>query len=275
MKNVMLGRPKTVAVVVCTYNWHEALRLCLGSLTKQTRKPDEVIIADDGSTPETRKTIDEFRSRLPIKHIWQQDEGFRRAMALNKAFSACKSDYIIQVDGDIILGHHFVEDHINEARTGHFLVGSRGKLGRDMTLKMLSTGKGSPEFYSRGLTRRQNTIRMPFLTRFFYNYKQNRKERGCNMSFWRKDLLSVNGYDNGMVGYGSEDVDLAARLRRNGVYKRFIKFKAIEFHLYHKKVVCDRNAVSPNHRLYEFHNINNITRVEDGMAKFISHSQII
>lgn len=82
MKNVMLGRPKTVAVVVCTYNWHEALRLCLGSLTKQTRKPDEVIIADDGSTPETSKTIDEFRSRLPIKHIWQQDEGFRRAMAL-------------------------------------------------------------------------------------------------------------------------------------------------------------------------------------------------
>lgn len=268
MNDLTLDKPRTVAVAVCTYNAPQALRLCLFSLTRQTRKPDEVIIADDGSTNETKKVIDEFTNSLPIKHVWQKDEGFRRAMALNRAFAACTSDYIIQVDGDIMMEKHFVEDHVKEARRNTFLVGSRGKLGVGITQKLKSMGKGKPMFYSKGLSRRQNAIRIPFVARFFYNYKQNSKERGCNMSFWRKDLLAVNGYDNGMVGYGSEDVDLAARLKRYGCKKRFIKFKAIEFHLFHKQAANNDKTDSPNHLRFVDHNEHGIICVDDGMDKF-------
>lgn len=275
MRKELTDKPLQVAVVLCTYNWPSALRLCINSLMMQTRKPDEIIIADDGSTTETSKTINEFRSILPIKHVWQKDEGFRRAMILNKAFSICKSDYIIQVDGDIIMGRHFVEDHLSEARPHTFLVGSRGKICKKESQRMITNGMTAPKFWTRGIARRQNVMRIPFLTRFFYNYKQNRKERGCNMSFWRKDVYNVNGYDNGMVGYGSEDVDFAARLKRSGIKKRFIKFKAVEFHLYHKKVVCNKELDTPNHNRMIYHNQHNVIRVEDGIARFRIHSEII
>ncbi len=41
-----------VSLVISTYNWKEALKLCLLSVTKQTLIPTEVIIADDGSRME-------------------------------------------------------------------------------------------------------------------------------------------------------------------------------------------------------------------------------
>lgn len=34
---------------------------------------DEIIIADDGSTSETRRLINTFDDKLPIKHVWHED----------------------------------------------------------------------------------------------------------------------------------------------------------------------------------------------------------
>jgi len=45
----------TVALVIATYNWPEALRLVLESVSEQTVLPDEIIIADDGSSKSTKK----------------------------------------------------------------------------------------------------------------------------------------------------------------------------------------------------------------------------
>lgn len=271
MKSVSKTMP-TVAVVVCTYNSTEALRLCLYSLTRQTRMPDEVVIADDGSTTETKAVVDGFRGALPIKHVWHEDLGFRRAMILNRAFAACTSDYIIQVDGDIVMERHFVADHVSEARRGYFLNGSRGKLGAAATAKMKTDGKASPHFYSKGLKRRLNTVRVPLLTPLFHDYKKHKKVRGCNMSFWRKDLYAVNGYDNGMIGYGSEDVDIAARLLRLGIRKRFVKFKAIEFHLYHPESSSKSDEDSDNHKLFVRHNEHGTVRVDDGIDRFLTRN---
>lgn len=262
----------TVAVVISTYNSPEALRLCLYSLTRQTHKPDEVVIADDGSTSETKTVIDGFRNQLPIRHVWHEDLGFRKSLIMNKAFAACSSDYIIQVDGDIIMERHFVADHISEARKGYFLNGSRGKLGAAVTANMKAAGTASPHFYTKGLKRRLNTVRLPLLTPLFHNYKKHKKERGCNMSFWRKDLYAVNGYDNGMIGYGSEDVDLPARLRRLGIRKRFVKFKAIEFHLYHPESSSKSDEDSDNHKRFVYHNEHGIVRVDDGIDRFLAKS---
>lgn len=263
------NRPRTVAVVVSTYNSPDFLRLCLSSLCRQTRMPDQVIIADDGSTEETADTIARFRELLSLTHVWQEDKGFRKAMAMNKAFAACSCEYIIQIDGDIIAGRHFVEDHIKEARHGYYLNGSRAKFDEKTTEELKSVEKVYPHFYSKGLKRRANAMRIPFLTPLFYDYARDRKDRGCNMSFWRKDIYAVNGYDNGMVGYGTEDIDLPARLRRMGVRKRFVKFKAIEFHLFHNEAEDKAVFNTANHQRYVYYNEHNIIRVEDGIDSFL------
>ena len=114
----------TVAVVLCTYNNPNVLRLSLYSISQQTLMPNEVIVADDGSTQETKRMVESFQDRLPIKHVWHEDKGFRRAMIMNRAFAACTSDYVVQIDGDIIMERHFVEDHVKEAISSLEVVGN-------------------------------------------------------------------------------------------------------------------------------------------------------
>lgn len=54
------------------------------------------------------------------------------------------------------------------------------------------------------------------------------------MAFWKEDLLKVNGYNEAITGWGSEDHELVCRLINSGVRKRTIKFAGIVFHLYHE-----------------------------------------
>ena len=93
------------ALLIPTYNWPEALELVLKSALLQTRLPNEIIIADDGSNDKTKSLIEQFnqKSKISIHHIWQEDDGFRKSKILNKAIATATADYIIQVDGDCIL----------------------------------------------------------------------------------------------------------------------------------------------------------------------------
>jgi glycosyltransferase involved in cell wall biosynthesis len=260
----------TTSLIISTYNWKEALKLCLLSVCSQTVKPDEVIIADDGSRPDTGRMIQEMQQHFPcpLRHIWQEDDGWRKCAILNQAFAASTGDYIIQIDGDIILHPRFIEDHISEARPNYFLVGSRSKITPKRSQHMLITSNYKITILSFGLRRRTNALRIPVLSQLFYSYKKNKKERGCNMSFWRKDLLTVNGYDERIKGYGYEDIDLPLRLRRAGVQKRFIKFKAIEFHIHHKEASTKKD-MSANRAIFEENNRNRTIACEYGISQYL------
>ena len=115
------------SLVICTYNWPEALELVLKSIMVQKEMPEEVIIADDGSKEETKNLIESFKSKLsiPLHHVWQEDKGWRKSIILNKAIANAKGEYIIQIDGDCILHSSFVKDHLRYARRGVYLSGSR------------------------------------------------------------------------------------------------------------------------------------------------------
>ena len=55
--------------------------------------------------------------------------------------------------------------------------------------------------------------------------------KSCNQGFWRRDLLAVNGFDENMRGWGSEDKELCARLENAGIRRQTLLFAAIAFHL--------------------------------------------
>src|SRR5690606_38407098 len=114
-------------LLISTYNWPEALELVLMSANNQTQPPDEILIADDGSSEETKDLIENFQKKLvvPIRHFWHEDKGFRKAIILNKAIAAATGDYIIQVDGDCIMHKDFVRDHKALAQLNVYLFGSR------------------------------------------------------------------------------------------------------------------------------------------------------
>ena len=225
----------TATLIISTYNRPDALRLCVLSALRQTRLPGQIVIGDDGSGPETARTVKELQalSPVPITHVWQEDKGFRVAKIRNLSVAAATGDYIIQVDGDIIMDRRFVSDHLALSQLPHLGLFSRGIESRRMNALHL----------------------MPMAKRIAAGYKKNRPGiMGCNMSFWREDFVAVNGYDESFNGWGFEDSDLAIRMQMNGVRKHDLKFVAIAWHLHHghpymankdenyKRMQCNRKA---------------------------------
>lgn len=225
----------TVSLLVTTYNWPQALQYCLESVLRQSRLPDEILIADDGSQTPTREVVSRFEqlSPVPIRHIWHEDRGFRVAAIRNKAIAASSCDYIVQIDGDLILEPHFIEDHIRFAKEGCYLSGSRGIVSESLTRRILGGEPVELSARTAGVGCRMNARRIPILSHLYRLLVRNRPPRSCNMSLWRKDLLAVNGYDEAFEGWGYEDTELGARLKNSGVIQRVMKFRAIVFHLHH------------------------------------------
>jgi glycosyltransferase involved in cell wall biosynthesis len=118
-----MAKHPTCTLIISTYNWPKALNLVLLSVLNQRQLPTEIVIADDGSKEETKNLIDSYRDKLsiPIKHVWHEDVGFRLAKIRNKAIATALGDYIIQIDGDVILHPYFIKDHLDFAKKIHWL----------------------------------------------------------------------------------------------------------------------------------------------------------
>tara|TARA_B100001250_G_C19802424_1_gene791713 strand:- start:2090 stop:2872 length:783 start_codon:yes stop_codon:yes gene_type:complete len=223
-------------LIISTYNWSNALELVLKSVLFQTFTVDEVIIADDGSSEETKSLINTYSNlfSIPLKHVWHPDLGFRKTIILNKAYSCAIGEYIIQIDGDIILHPKFIQDHITNARKSQFIHGGRVLLKLNITLERLNNLNINFHFFNKGLSNRLNTIYSPFLSNFFKSQSRSlKKTRGCNFSCWKEDFDKVNGYNQDMIGWGFEDSELSARLINNNILKKRLKFIGLTYHLYH------------------------------------------
>lgn len=264
----------TCSLLISTYNWPEALGLCLQSILSQTVKPDEIIICDDGSGEATAQVIDAFRNQttIPVVHVWQEDEGFQLARIRNKGFAKARYDYLIQIDGDLVLQRHFISDHLRFARKGFFTTGSRVLLSSETTKALIGHQSIDIKKYSVGDRNLFNGLHLPFLQPVFAStYKNSGKHtfyvKGCNMAFWKADLLKVNGYNENFTGWGREDSELAIRLINSGIRKRFLKFGGIAFHLYHNE--ASREMEETNTRMMEDAVRNKVTRTDKGLEQYL------
>ena len=225
------------SLVIATYNWPKALELVLLSILKQSVLPNEILIADDGSTKETRQIIKSYSSKFKsgINHIWQKNEGFQKTSILNKSIAKANGEYIIQIDGDIIIHTHFIRDHIKMAKEGFFIHGSRTFLNEKTTQNSIANSMINFSIFSSGITNRFNSLHSLLLSKILSNTNKKLKgTRGCNFSFWRQDFIKVNGYNEDMNGWGKEDTELSVRLMNSGLQKLKLKCLAVCYHLHHK-----------------------------------------
>ncbi len=250
----VMRRTENVAVslIITTYDWKEALELSLLSALCQTQPPDEIIIADDGSREDTRDLICRIARdhRVPIYHIWQKDKGFRAAQIRNKALAKATGEYIIFIDGDIILHKAFLEDHAKVARRRFFSQGSRVLLTPSKSAQVLQEKQLCFSFFENGLINRKNSIHSVFLSRLVTRKSMNLHGiRTCNFAFWRADGIAVNGFNEDFEGWGREDSEFAARLMSSGVQRQTIRFRALSFHLFHP--ANPQDSLEHNDRLLE------------------------
>jgi glycosyltransferase involved in cell wall biosynthesis len=239
------------SLIVTTYNWKEALEITLRSIARQSEPPDEVVIADDGSRPDTGKLVHEWASRLsmPLLHVWQDDLGFRLARARNCAIAASRGEYIVIVDGDMSLHRHFIADHKRAARRGFFIQGARAFTTPNAGKRMLEEGILDMNIFSPGVRRRRHAIHNRLFSWMAYQFIRTDQKaiRGSNQAYWKDDLVSVNGFNEEMIGWGGEDNEIAARLYNSGIRRRNLKFAGLAIHLYHnsRKPVGE----NPNHAI--------------------------
>jgi glycosyltransferase involved in cell wall biosynthesis len=257
-------------LVTPTYNWPEALNLLLLSILQQTVLPNEVIIADDGSTEDTKKLISEFQKTFPVPliHIWHEDIKNRKPAIMNKAIAVSKHDYIIEIDGDIIMNKHFVEDHLRFAEKGHYLFGSRVTIQRKFLTELFSKKRTQFNLFSKGIKKRGRTIRIPFLMRFAKSISErSSKLRGCNMSFWKTDFIKINGFNESLVGWGIDDSEMIQRMHNVGIQGKRLKHCGIAYHIYHKEQ--SRGQLDINDEILKQSIEKKLTFIEKGINQYL------
>ncbi len=246
-----------ISVLLATYNWPEALSLCLQALREQTNQNFEIIICDDGSKEDTKKVIENFQDNfpVPIKHLWQEDHGFRKTIILNKGIQEASGEYLVFLDGDCIPQHDFIAQHLKLSEVNHLVTGSRILSTEQLTKTLCKNGHWSHQklysnilkWVTQGLLNKWLPIfiKLPNFPGRIYKKFEWRRIKGCNMACWKKDALAIGGFDESFTGWGHEDADFVFRLQKNGVIRKSGAWATEVIHLWHKmadKQTAEKNA---------------------------------
>lgn len=272
----MPDSPATIGVIISTYNNPQWLEKTLIGYKHQTRQADEIIIADDGSGPETRALIERYSTELPLRHVWQPDEGFQKTRILNRALSEATADYLIFTDQDCVPRSDFVASHLAAAAPGHFLSGGYFKLPMDISRALTPDDIASGRAFSLEWLRSQG-LKLTFkctklLNRQWFARLMNAVTparaswNGCNSSGWRADMLAINGF-NELMQYGGEDREFGERLVNMGIRPRQMRYSLIVVHLDHGRPYKNAEAIARNQEIRRATRLNRTVRTPEGIEK--------
>jgi glycosyltransferase involved in cell wall biosynthesis len=210
------------SVILSTYNHPPLLERTLLGYARQSELDFELVLADDGSGPETAKLIARLGPLLPfpLVHTWQPDRGFRKARAVNLAVLRSRASYLIFSDGDCIPARGFVQDHLRAARPGHFVVGGHVRLSRAQTHSLCADDVSSGRFEALASASQRLALRWTHWKSLLYiALRKRRKPKfyGLNFSVDRASFARVNGFDMTFENCGREDSDLRNRMRLAGI----------------------------------------------------------
>jgi len=236
------------SLIIAIYNNVRFLKAVLDSLRLQTEKNFEIIIAEDGETPDVKEFINQYEFEQPWQHMTQKDEGWRKNQALNGAIQTAKADWLIFIDGDCVLHPRFIEMHLRYAGENYILAGKRVKLDQDLSnsildkglnvrflqnylLRKLIFGKGHNRYVEEGIF-----ISPDGLVGFIPKLRTLNHLTGSNMSFSKKTIYAINGFDEDyQLPAVGEDYDLTWRFDAAGYKHKSLRNLAIQYHLQHQE----------------------------------------
>ena len=244
-----------ISIILTTYNRPDALDAALRALAHQSDRNFEIIVADDGSGPDTAKIIESWSARLttPIKHVWQDHQGFRGAEIRNRGIGASTGAYCIFLDGDCLAPADFVARHRRLAEPGWFVAGNRILLSAKLTNAVLAGSLPAETWHlgelvrrrlSGGVNRLLPALRVPFGPGRKIYYRSWEGAKTCNLAVARSDLERTDGFDMNYAGWGLEDSDLVVRLFHAGVRRKDGRFATGVIHLWHPE--SDRSGLQDN-----------------------------
>ena len=271
-----------ISVVLTTYNATEWLKKLLWGYACQDFKDFELVVADDGSTPETAALLAQLGPELglDIRHVWQEDDGFQKCRILNKAILHARHEYIVFTDGDCIPRADFLSVHARRASESCYLSGSYYKLPMQTSTLIsredIEAGRCFDWTWLRanGLPRKAKRLKIdagPRLASLLNRITPTKCNfKGSNGSAWLKDVIAVNGFDARMQ-YGGLDREFGVRLANAGVKPVHVRYDAIVVHLDHSRGYRDAELVASNKALRVSIEKSGATRTPDGIQELIAN----
>lgn len=253
------------SVIITAYRSPMTLRRVLTYYLAQVQLPAEIIIAEDGEDLNLRNIVPvKFKRKLRFKHVTQQDKGYRRSTILNKAIAVSEGDYIIISDADCIPHRKFVRDHVRFARPNQYILGARAYVKECITKSFKPTLLRNIYHTLVGnMYPIKVSFRIPLL-----NWRSGTSPLGANMSFWRKDLVGVNGFNNNFVGWGHEDMELVDRLKNAKIQELFLHQQCVLYHLNHP--ILSREDSGPNTQIWNESKANDSKWCNNGLDRFLT-----
>ena len=269
-----------LSVIVSTYNSPNSLLKTLYSLAFQTYRDVEILVADDGSGPETAEAVKraEYETGIRVRHLWHEDLGFRKNAILNRAVMASCHECLVFLDGDCIARADLIGTHAARTRPRQVLTcGSQINLPKSMhsavDLSAISAGLPfNPEWLAqRGVSlsaerRLRLGCRSPLSEVLDSALPRSSGFVGCNSSAWKQDILAVDGFDE-TISYGVDDKDLAVRLNNHGIRSRRLKYSLSYLHLDHCRPYADPDTINRNKQLIRRRKRKHVTRINSGIPQ--------
>jgi glycosyltransferase involved in cell wall biosynthesis len=246
-----------VSVIFTTYNQPQWLEKVLWGFSVQTHRDFEIIVADDGSGPETKELIERMRTEtgMEITHVWHDDNGFQKCQILNKAIVASRFAYLVFTDGDCIPAPDFLEWHVRLAERDRFLSGGYVKLPMDVSQAIsreyIVSGRATEASWLRqqGVGPSMKLLKLhkgAFFGLVLDSLSPTRASwNGHNASTWKEHVLATNGFDERMQ-YGGQDREFGERLENMGIRGKRIRFRAACVHLDHPRGYARPESIAKN-----------------------------
>ncbi len=266
------------SVIFTTYNHPKWLEKTLWGFAAQTWRDFEIIVADDGSGPETRAVIERAQREIdiPIRHIWQEDDGFQKCRILNKAIAESRGEYLIFTDGDCIPHPDFVRNHVELAEPDTMLSGGYFKLPLDVSRAITRADIESGNATRPGWLLRHGVPFTPKIAKLLSHRLlgaildaltiTRATWNGHSSSTWKSHILATNGFDERMQ-YGGQDREFGERLMNMGLKTKQVRYRCSCVHLDHGRGYARPESIEKNRAIRRQTRAQRITRTPYGIVR--------
>ena len=226
-----------ISIIIPTYNRSGLLRSNLDNMVAQRLPADEfeVIVADDGSTDDTRAVVESYADRLRLKYTFQEDLGFRAGQARNGGARLAQAPVLAFLDTGTLVGRDWAAAHL-EAHARMPDGAGRAVAGYVHAYPMMNDDAiarldGFTDALAQ-LTPEQVVARYQDEPLFRDCRHQEFERAGYDLSrrsvpydmFWSTncsvgaaEFWAVGGFDEDFRRWGYEDIELGFRLAWHGV----------------------------------------------------------